>query len=143
MVEETQLDTIIDFSEDISEATPPPPIPKNDYEGEVRAASVAVSKNKGTRYADVTFHIRPEAFPADFDASFYPDGATLHYRRVSLEDTPQSRYSVRMFCEAVGAPMSRRIDLNEWVGRTARITIGHETYEGRDRAVIVSVAPME
>lgn len=137
------LDTIIDFSEDISEATPPPPIPKNDYEAEVRAVNVAVSKNKGTKYADVTFLIRPEAFPADFDSTFYPDGASLHYRRVTLEDNPQARYSVRMFCEAIGAPMSRRIDLNEWVGRTARVSITHETYEGRDRAVIQSVAPVE
>lgn len=137
------LDTIIDFSQDISEAEAPPPLPRNDYEGEIRAVTVAVSKNKGTRYADVTFLIRPEQFPADFDPTYYPDGITIHFRRVSLEDTPQGRYSVRQFCEAIGAPMSKRIDINDWVGQTARVTVTHETYEGRDRAVIQSVAPME
>ena len=137
------LDTIIDFSEDISDAEAPPPLPRNDYEAEVRGVQVAVSKNKGTRYADVTFLIRPEQFPADFDPTYYPDGITMHYRRVTLEDTPQARYSVRMFCEAIGAPMSKRIDINDWIGQSARVTVTHETYEGRERATIQTVAPLE
>lgn len=129
--------SIIEFSEDISNAEAPAPLPVGDYPAEIRGAERKTSA-KGNPYGSVTFFIAPENYPADF-VEGDPDGMTLLYNRVTLDDSPQGRYRMRKFCEAIGAPMGSKVDLNDWVGLTATVSIGHDTYEGETRAVINKV----
>jgi len=129
--------SIIEFSEDISQAEAPTPLPVGEYPAEIRGATQKTS-NAGNPYAQVQFFIAPEAYPADFTEGD-PDGQVLTFNRVSLQDTPAARHRLRKFCEAIGAPAGQRIDLNDWVGRTATVAVQHDTYEGEPRAVIGKV----
>ena len=61
---------------------------------------------------------------------------TLIYRRCGLEDNPQARYGAKRFCEAIGAPLSKKIDVTEWIGMEAALEVDHDTYEGVTRAVV-------
>ncbi len=125
-----ELPTIIDYSEDISDAEQPEPLPMGDYPITIRSAEARESLNTGKRYAAVGCYISPEDYPADYPTENAPDGKTIIYRRVSLEDTPQARFTMRRFCEAIGAPMSSRIDLNDWVNLEATALIDVSEYEG-------------
>mgnify|MGYP003154562818 FL=1 len=64
---------------------------------------------------------------------------TLMYRRASMEDNPNSRFGLKRFIEAIGAPLSKKIDVTEWIGQEAALEIGHEPWEGVNRAVIQRV----
>lgn len=130
--------SIVEFSEDIGEQEAPEPLPSGEYTATIQGAEVRESQ-RGTKYAQVAFHVAPEEFPADYPAENNPDGLLCYYRRVSLEDNPRSRYGTRKFCEAIGAPMSNRLDLNEWVGLTAIVNIDHSEYEGVTREEISRV----
>lgn len=127
-----EMPSIVEFSSDIADAEAPEPLPIGDYMGAIRAAEVKMSQ-RDTRYAAVTFFVGPDQYPADYTDG-NPDGTTLVYRRVSLEDTPQAKYGLRKFLEAIGAPMGKQIDVNEWVGCEAKLEISHEIYEGLARA---------
>jgi hypothetical protein len=96
---------------------------------------------RDTKYAAVTFHITADQYPPDFTDG-NPDGMTLVFRRVPLEDNVQSRYTLKRFLESIGAPRGKRIDLTEWVGCEGKIEIVHETYEGVNRATIKNVTPL-
>jgi len=125
-----ELPSIIDYSEDISDAEQPEPLPMGDYPVTIRTADARESINTGRRYAAVGCYIAPEDFPADYPAENAPDGKTIVYRRISLEDGPQERFRMRRFCEAIGAPMSSKIDLNDWLGLEATAVIDVTEYEG-------------
>ena len=134
------LPSIIAYSEDIAEAEPPVPLPVGDYPADIRKVEQKES-GAGNMYAAVSFYIKPEDYPADYDASNAPDGTILIYRRVSLEDNPQSRWRMRKFLNAIGATPSRNIDLNDWIGLTAVIGLGRDTWEGEPRAQVERVNP--
>lgn len=131
--------SILSFSEDITNAEAPEPLPIGDYTAEIREASGKLS-SRGNTYASVVFYIPIDQYPVDYDAALAPDGVTLRYNRLVIEDTPQGRFNVRRFCEAIQAPTSTQIDLNDWVGLTGRVTVDHEEYEGVVRAVIKKVS---
>jgi len=133
--------SIIEFSEDITNAEAPPPLPPGEYRAEIRAAEPMVSNNTGNRYARTHYYIAPEDYPADFDPELNPDGITLKYNMVSLEDTPKGRFSIRRYCEAIGAPMSKIIDLNAWIGLEARVIVTNSEYDGMQIAQIDKVSP--
>lgn len=129
---------IFEFSEDISQAEAVPPLPPRQYRATIRKVEPKES-NAGNRYAAVSFYITPEDFPADYPVDNAPEGVTLVYRRVTLEDTKANRHRIRKFCEAIGAPASKRIDLSTWIGLEVTISIKHEDYEGEPRAVVDKV----
>ena len=130
--------TIVEFSEDISEAEAPEPLPVGEYPATIRAAEVKLSQ-RGTKYAAVTFAIAVDEYPADYPAEHAPDGTTVIYRRVGMEDTPAARFGLRRFCEAIGAVPAKKVDVSEWVGLDAVVEIDHDEYEGINRANIVRV----
>jgi hypothetical protein len=132
--------TIVEFSSDISEAEAPEPLPVGQYNATIRAAEVKVSTNSGNRYAAVSFHIAPDEYPADYPTDIAPDGKVIIHRRLVMEDDARSKFNVRKFCEAIGAPMSKKIDVGDWVGLEARITIAHGTWEGMVREEIERVS---
>lgn len=131
--------SIIEFSEDISQAEQPEPLPLNDYPFNIRAVEAKIATASGNKYAAVTCYISPDDYPADFPVENAPDGVTIIYRGVPLSDTPQNRWRLRGFCDAIGAPMSNSIDLNEWIGLSAVATVDQEEYEGVMRNVIKRV----
>jgi len=131
--------SIVEFSESIAEQEPPVPLPVGEYPAEIRGAARKTSQTSGNDYAAVQFYISADAYPADYTEGD-PDGMLLTYNRVSLQDTPAARHRIRKFCEAIGAPPpTTKLDLNDWVGRTATVAIQHDTYEGETRAVIGKV----
>lgn len=133
------LPSVIEFDEDISQAEAPVPLPAGDYPAEIRGATRKTSATSGKEYAATQFFISADSYPADYTEG-EPDGTILTFNRVSLENTPASRYRLRTFLESVGAPAGNKIDLNDWVGRTATVTVEHEEYEGVNRAVIKKVS---
>lgn len=130
--------SIVEFSEDISQAEAPEPLPPGEYAATIRGVEVKTSQ-RGTRYAAVTFMVSPDEFPADYPMENAPDGKVLVYRRCSMEDNPQARYMLRNFIEAIGATAAKRIDVNEWVGLDAVIQVENEEYEGVMREQIARV----
>ena len=131
------LDSIVEFSVDLSKQEQPEPLPVGEYRGVIRDARVRESQ-RGTRYAEVAFFIDAEQYPADYDDG-NPDGMTLMYRRVSLEDNPTARWNTKQFIQRIGAPLSKRVNVTEWIGQDAAIEVPHEPWEGVMRANIQRV----
>lgn len=137
MADNNGMPSVVEFDEDIGNAEPPVPLPVGDYQAEIRGA-VQKTSQAGNPYAAVQFFIPAEQYPADYTEG-EPDGTLLTFNRVSLQNSPASRHRLRKFCEAIGAPTGKKIDLNDWVGRTGTVTIQHDTYEGETRAAIGKV----
>lgn len=132
--------SIIEYASSLDEAEAPVPLPAGDYPAEIRGVERKTS-GKGNEYINVTFFISPENYPADYtDGS--EDGAILSYGRLSPDDTVRARYGMKRFAEAIGAKTStKQVDLNEWIGCTAIVTVVNDTYEGMPTAQIKKVNP--
>lgn len=130
--------TIIEFSTDIASQEEPPPIPKGEYPAVIREAKQQTS-GRNTKYALIVLFIAPEHYPVDYEMG-NPDGTTLMYRRLSLEDTPMGRYRIRKFYETLGLPVpGRTVDLTVLASVACKVKIGHQKYEGSDRAEIQGI----
>lgn len=123
-------ESILTFSEDISTAEAPDPLPVGDYPATIHSIEVKTSANSGNRYLDAVMRVAPDDFPVDFPLENAPDGALIHYRRVVVEDTPRARHNVRLFCEACGVAASKSINVNEFLGADITISIAHDEYNG-------------
>jgi hypothetical protein len=132
-----EMSSIVEFSLDLNKQEAPEPLPTGKYIGVIRNAEIKESQ-RGTLYAAVAFHVGADQYPVDYKDGG-DDGLTLVYRRCGLEDNPQSRYGAKRFIEAIGAPLSKKIDVSEWVGMEASLEVEHDTYEGVTRAVISRV----
>jgi hypothetical protein len=129
---------IMEFSQDLSTAEAPPPLPVGQYLGEIIGAESRVSQTSGNTYAAIQFRINSDQYPADFTEGD-PDGITLTYNRLLLQDTPRDRWRWRKFLESVGGRLSRTVDLSDLLGLTATLDVTHDTYEGETRAQISRV----
>jgi hypothetical protein len=128
-----ELGSILDYSMDIADAEAPRALPAGDYPAKIVAAELGTSQNSGKRRVDVTFRILPEDFPADYeDADSFADGKDIHYY-IGAEGDKASMFRMRKFCEAIGAPTSSRLDINDWIGKSAMLTIEPDEYEGVER----------
>lgn len=135
---DTELPSIVEFSSDLSKAEAPEPLPVGEYEANITSTEIKTSQAKGTRYCEIRWNVSPDQYPADYgDGS--PEGTNLIYRRVSLEDNPQARWFTKQFIDAIGAPLGKKVDVNEWVGMDAVVEVDHETYEGVTRAIVKRV----
>ena len=134
---EEDLPSIVEYSVDLNDQNAPEPLPTGEYVASIRATKKRMSARE-TSYAEVLFHIPSDQYPADYTEG-NPDGTAIAYRRVSLEDTPQGRYGTRRFIEAIGAPLGKRVNLEDWLGMEAAVEVAHEEYEGVNRAVIARV----
>ncbi len=137
MANGNELDSIVEYSVDLNDQEAPNPLPAGRYTGVVRKAEKRESQ-RGTMYAAVSFHIGADQYPADFTDG-PDDGLTIVYRRVGLEDNPQSRYGTKRFIEAIGAPLAKSINVTDWVGMEAALDVINETWEGVSRPVIERV----
>jgi hypothetical protein len=130
-------ESLIEYAVDVNDATAPVPLPVGEYPAEIVSAKPATSKT-GNAYAEVGFKISADAYPADFTEGD-PDGITMIYRRLSLEDNVPGRWRMKKFLSAIGAKSGRTIDLNDWIGLSATVVVSHEEYEGEKRANIAKV----
>lgn len=133
-----ELDSIVEFTTSIKDQEQPDPLPTGKYTGTIRDVEVKMSQ-RDTKYAAVAFFIGSDQYPADWKDG-NPDGLTLIYRRVGLEDNANSRFGLKRFLESIGAPMSKKIDTGEWVGMEALLDVEHDTYEDVTRANVVRVS---
>ena len=129
--------TILAFSEDITNAPPPVPLPVGPYPAEIIGAQKRMSST-GNEYVQIGMRINPEAYPADFTDGD-PDGTTLFYNRLLVDDTPANRHRWRVFMEKCGGPLGRNIELGNLIGLTCTVEITHQEYEGEQRAQIARV----
>ncbi len=139
MSDDTELGGVITFSDSIADAEAPLPIPEGVFPAEVRDVKFKV-RNSGKRGLDVYFHIKPEDYPASFPVTEAPDGVTLVFRRLSVEDTKQNRYNLKRFLQNIGAPpVGATLDeetLASWKGLETKIVIKHGEWEGNVRPEI-------
>lgn len=134
-----EIGSIIEYQEDISNAEAPKPIPVGDYTAEIRSAEI--KEGPKAKYIAVQFFIPADEYPADFTDG-NPDGTPLTYMRLSPNQDQRSKYNMRKFCEAIGAPLGNRIDLTDWIGKNAVLNIAHSPYEGVMQANIKAVKPV-
>lgn len=133
-----EIESIIEYQDDIADAQPPAPLPVGKYLATVAGALIKIGQASGKKYCEVMFHIAPDHYPADFvDGS--PEGIKIAFRRLSPEGTALARYGMRRFCEAIGAPLGRKLDMSDWIGKEAMLDIVHREYEGSPRMDIKAV----
>lgn len=130
--------SILEFSQDITDALPPPPLPVGPYPAEIVAVQTRVSATTGNEYVQFSMRVSPEAYPADFTEGD-PDGTVLMYNRLTTEDTPTMRYRWRKFLENIGGPRGRKVDLMALVGLNATVDVTHQEYEGEQRPQIARI----
>lgn len=137
------IPSVIEYSEDISTAERPDPLPAGEYVAKIADAGVARGKESGKLYLFANFHIDRDAMPVDFVERAGPqlEHLTLVHRIMGAADTPQGRWNAKNFCSAVGAPMSNRIDpKSDWVGLEAKVVVEHgKDLEGFPRPEIKRV----
>jgi hypothetical protein len=133
------MGSILEFSQSLKDAQAPEALAAGDYPAEIVGAEYGVSQNSGKPRVDITFKVKPEDYPADYvDAESFADGKQMHFY-LSAQDDKASRFRVRKFCEAIGAKLGAKIDINDWIGKTAVISIIPDEYEGVDRERISRV----
>src|SRR5215469_690985 len=129
--------SIVEYSQDLNNAEAPAPLPAGPYPAEIISAQEKVS-GSGNKYLNVVFRINSESYPADY-VDGDPEGTEIHYNFIQLEDNGRNRFRMRQFLERVGAPLSRRIDLNTLMGLTATVEITHQTYQDETRPQIARI----
>ena len=133
-------DMIVNYSEDISTAEKPEPLPVGEYQFEIREVTRAVSA-KGMSYCVPMMFIAPEQYPPDY-VDGNPDGNLLR-GFVSLSDDKAARFRMRKYCETIGAPVSNQLDLNEWVGLSGTVEVIHQEYEGEMQSNAKKITPAQ
>lgn len=132
--------SILNYSQDLNTQEAPPPIPVGIYSAEITGAQKRVSNTSGREYLNIQVRIPPEQYPADYQDGD-PEGVTLFYNRLQTADTPQARFAMKRFLQAVGAPISSKVDLMDLMGLTCNVEITHQEYEGEQRAQISRIMP--
>lgn len=136
----SELGSIIEYADDLSNAEAPKSLPAGDYLAEITSAENGTSNTSGKSRVDVTFRIKPEDFPPDYeDADSFADGKSVHFYP-SSEPDKSSRFRMKNFCEAIGAKLGKKLDINDWIGKTAIISIQPDEYEGIERERLMKVS---
>lgn len=128
--------SMLEFSKNIADQEAPPQLPASEYPCQCVGAVVGETKEKKEPKIELTMQINRQDFPADFDPGDGVDDIkfTQHIR---VLDIPSDRFRLRKLCEAFGIPMSNNIDVNEFVGKHARLkTKMGKDLEGNPRAEI-------
>lgn len=135
----SEMGSILEFTENLKDAEAPKALGNVELPGEITGADYGLSKSSGRPQVDVTFRIKPEDYPADYeDVGSFPDGKTVHFY-LNASDEKVARFRMRQFCEAIGAKLGAKIDINDWIGKTAMLSLGVDDFEGVDRERILRV----
>lgn len=136
----SEVNSIIEYDEDLADAEAPVPLPKGDYTAEIRGAERKKAKNGDKEYVNVTLFISADQYPADYTEGD-PDGTILSYGmgRLSTAGDRKSRWNMKKFCENIGAELGKSLDLNTFLGKAATVTVINEDYEGQTQAKVSKV----
>lgn len=136
----SDVNSIIEYDEDLADAEAPVPLPRGDYTAEIRGAERKKSKAGDKEYVNVTFYISADQYPADYTEGD-PDGTILSYGmgRLSTGGDRKSRWNMKKFAEGIGAELGKTLDLNTFLGKAATVTVINEDYEGVTQAKISKV----
>ncbi len=137
MADNEVLPSIVEFTSDVSQAEPPKPLPERKYVGTIEKSEARYS-SKGNKMGVLTFRISPDQYPADYTDG-NPDGTVLSYFRMMIEDTTAARWQVKKMCEKLRVPVSRTLDMNAFIGKSALLTIKNQEYQGELRSSIEAV----
>lgn len=129
MSDSQSLPSILEYSDDVSTAEAPPPLPPRIYPAQVISATQKISQKSGNAYVALVVKVPADVYPVDHKEG-NPDGTTLSYNRVVINDTYEGRYRMRLLCEALGLKPSRTVDLNRMVGCACRVEVVNEPYDG-------------
>ena len=116
------LNSVIEFDEDLNGVEAPKPLPMGTYDATIQSAEVTKSMVK------VSFLISADQYPADFTDG-NPNG-TILTKFLMADMSAQSKFAMKRFCMAIGAPMSNQVDVNSWIGLPAKVEVINELYEG-------------
>lgn len=124
-----ELDTNLDDFEDFE------PLPAGNYEAEIRKAELKLA-DSGNEYYKITYHIHPDAFPADYDKENAPEGMQLIFGRL-FKVNPHDRRSVtamKKFYKANGMSLkTSKIDPATWEGARCKLSVGVSEWNGEMR----------
>lgn len=131
-------DTILEYSMNIADQEKPPVIPVGEYHATITGVQKKFGKDSGRPYLNIKFSINPDDLPADFvEAVGAQDVNNVYHMLFGCEDTPKSRFNMHLFCAAIGAPMSNRINVAEFMNQEARVQIEHDKgLDGSDMAKV-------
>lgn len=136
----TELEgSTMEFSSPIADAKKPMPLPAGDYRGIIREAKIMLSA-KNTKYVNLSIFVAASQYPVDYTDG-NPEGTVLNYMRISGEDTPRGRWSVKAFFEAIGLPLpGSKVDLTDLLNTDVTVHVTHQLYEGEKQASIAKVS---
>lgn len=133
---ENVLSSVINFDEDLNNVEAPKPLPMGLYDAVIQSAEPMMSKSDRLM-AKVTFMVSADQYPVDYTDG-NPNGTTLT-QYVFLDNSQRSKFALKRFCQAIGAPLSNSIDITTWIGLPARIEVVNEPWEGNLQARIKKV----
>jgi hypothetical protein len=141
MADENALPSVLEFSSDVSQQEAPPALPARTYPATCTAASVRPSSSKPeNNLLNLEFTIDPSTFPADFPES---DPVKLFWNRnVVNQDTARARYQLKLLCDKMKVMASRKIDVNDFVGKQVNLKVKNGSWQGVPRAEIEAIEPI-
>lgn len=139
MVDETDtLPGVYEYAEDVSTQEPPPVLPARTYPATCSSSQAVRSKNNPDNILlNLEFTIEPSAFPADYPET---DPVKLYWNRNVLNaDTARGRFQLRRLCEKMRVLASRRLDVNDFVGKRVVLKVKGDSWQGVPRSVIDTI----
>lgn len=125
--EDEEVSSILDYSINIEEAERPPVLPVGEYRATITGVEKKFGKDSGRPYLNIKFSVDSDDQPADFVEQLGTNSPlSVFYMLFGAEDTPQSRYNMKQFCKAIGAPMSNRIDVRGFMDMEAKVSVEHQ-----------------
>ena len=131
-----ELNSIIEFDEDLSNVEAPKPLPSGTYDAVIESAETMTS-NSGKPMIKVIFNISADQYPADY-VDGNPEGTKLtHY--LMADNSSRSKFTLKRFILAIGAPLSNKIDVTTFIGLPAKVEVGNRMWQDVEVANIVRV----
>ena len=131
-----ELNSIIEFDEDLSNVEAPKPLPAGTYDAVIESAETMTS-NSGKPMIKVTFNISADQYPVDYTDG-NPEGTKLT-QYLLADNTNRSKFALKRFILAIGAPLSNKIDVTTFIGLPAKVEVGNRMWQDVEVANIVRV----
>lgn len=133
---ENEMSSIIEFDEDLSNVEAPKPLPAGTYDAVVESAETMTS-NSDKPMIKVVFNISADQYPADYTDG-NPEGTKLT-QYLLADNSPRSKFALKRFILALGAPLSNKIDVTTFIGLPAKLEVGTRMWQDMEVASIVRV----
>jgi hypothetical protein len=136
-----EVGSVFEYSMPLSEQERPPVLPIGEYAATVTDMEKKFGKDSGRPYFNIKLKVEPEAMPPDFvEALGTGQPLTLFSMVMGAEDNPQSRYTMRQFCEALGVPAVSRFTKADFLNKDCRVQIKHgKDLSGNPRAEVQKI----